>query len=198
MLEPMRQEDSVMTDALPGESHAAIPARDTAAHGDPAHGVVPHISRIAPPFRPILECDPTYSELPIEEGFNWVEAFALVGDGEWYLVAFRSKHAPYADDAYLTWLDERASSAASRHPGFMYYFIGTPRPNGNCLSFCLWRSRHEAVAAVADPEHRAAMELGLPFFAHYILERYQVVKRDGVLTFHAPDASGSSAQGHPA
>lgn len=182
----------------PGGAHAVPPAEKTGAAGGVPLGVVPHVSRIAPPFRPILESDPAYSELPIEEGFNWVEAFAQVGDGEWYLVAFRSRHAPYADDAYLTWLDERASGAASRHPGFMYYFIGTPRPSGNCLSFCLWRSREEAVAATADPEHRAAMELGLPFFAHYRLERYQITRRNGVLTFHALEASVSSAPEHAA
>lgn len=187
-----------MTNAQPGDSHVATPDGEIGTAGVPAHGVVPHVSCIIPPFRPIVECDPAYSELPIEAGFNWVEAFAQVGDGEWYLVAFRSKHAPDADDAYLTWLDERASGAASLHPGFMYYFIGTPRPNGNCLSFCLWRSRQEAVAATSDPEHRATMELGLPFFAHYRLERYQVAKRDGVLTFRALEASVSGAQGHAA
>jgi hypothetical protein len=187
-----------MTNAQLGNAQAAIPAGERGAGGVPAHEVVPHISRIAPPFRPILESDPAYSELPIAEGFNWTEAFAQVGDGEWYLVAFRSRHAPYADDAYLTWLDERASDAASRHPGFMYYFIGSPRPNGNCLSFCLWRSREEAVAAASDPEHREAMESGLPFFAHYRLERYRVVKREGVLAFHALESAVSSARSHAA
>ena len=185
-----------MSTARLGNSQARRTAPGIGAAGGSVHGALPHISRISPPLRPILESDPAYSELPIEQGFNWVEAFAQVADGEWYLVAFRSKHAPYADDAYLTWLDERASSAASRHPGFMYYFIGTPRPDGNCLSFCLWRSRREAVAAAADPEHRAAMELGLPFFAHYRLERYQVVKHDGVLSFRALEAAtpGTSVQ----
>ncbi len=187
-----------MTNARLAGAEAAVRTGEGAIAAGLIADAVPHVSRIAPPFRPILETDPAYSELPIEEGFNWVQAFAGVDDGEWYLVAFRSKHAPDADDAYLTWLDERASGAASRHPGFMYYFIGTPRPNGNCLSFCLWRSRQEAVAATADPEHRAAMELGLPFFAHYRLERYQVAKRDGVLSFHALEASVSREQGHAA
>ena len=177
---------------------AVVPLREAGLPGNPEPGAVPHISRIASPFRPIHEIDPAYSELPIEAGFNWVEAFALVDDGDWYLVAFRSKHAPYADDAYLTWLDERASTAASRHPGFMYYFIGTPRPDGNCLSFCLWTSRQEAVAAAADPEHRAAMELGLPFFSHYVLERHQISKRDGVLFFQALGSAASGARGHAA
>ena len=187
-----------MTDAQPGSAQAGTPTKEIGGGASQAYGVMPHISRIERPFLPILERDPAYSELPIEDGFNWVEAFFQVGDGEWYLVAFRSKHAPYADDAYLTWLDERASSAASRHPGFMYYFIGTPRPSGNCLSFCLWQSRQEAVAAAADPEHRAAMELGLPFFEHYRLERYRITRRDGVLIFHALEPAVSSDHGHAA
>src|SRR5215217_1661309 len=93
------QEEWVMTNAQPEEIHAAVSTQDLGMPGALVHSVVPHVSRIAPPFRPILECDPAYSELPIEEGFNWVEAFAQVNDGDWYLVAFRSKHAPYADDA---------------------------------------------------------------------------------------------------
>jgi len=142
----------------------------------------PHISRIRAPYRPIVEIDAEYSRLPIEAGFNWHEAFRDVDGGEWYLVAFRSRHRADADHVYLTRLDERASRAASRHPGFLYYFIGTPRADGCCLSFCLWHSQQDAVAAAADPEHRRAMTKGLPFFAHYGLERYHVVKRQGELS----------------
>jgi hypothetical protein len=45
------------------------------------------------------------------------------------------------------------------------------------------------IAATADPEHRAAMELRLAFFAHYRLERYQITRRDGVQTFHSLSAA---------
>ena len=143
----------------------------------------PHVSRIRPPYRPIVEIDADYSRLPIGEGFNWNEAFAAIEDGEWYLVAFRSKHRADTDAAYLARLDERASNAASRLPGFMYYFIGTPQADGCCLSFCLWRSRQDAVAGAAAPEHREAKVNGLPCFEHYLLERYRVVKQDGALSF---------------
>lgn len=161
---------------------------------------VPHVSRIRPPFRPILAVDPDYSRLPVDRGFDWDGAFAAVDRGEWYLVAFRSRHRPNADVARLTWLDERASAAASRHPGFMYYFIGTPLADGSCLSFCLWRTRADAVAAAADPEHRQAMTEGLPCFAHYVLERYRVVKGDGaisVLPLESP-AGGRPGDAAPA
>ena len=70
-------------------------------------------------------------------------------------------------------------------PGFLYYFIGAPLADGSCLSFCLWRSREDAVAAAAHPQHRAAMTEGLPCFAQYQLERYRVVKRNGALAIEA-------------
>jgi hypothetical protein len=159
---------------------------------------VPHVSRVCAPYRPIVEIDADYSRLPIEAGFNWTEAFAAVDDGEWYLVAFRSKHRAGADDAYLTWLDERASSAASRVPGFMYYFIGTPRADGCCLSFCLWRSQPEAVAASTDPAHREAMIEGLPHFEHYRLERYRVIKNDGLLSFLSLPSPSTGSSSHAA
>jgi hypothetical protein len=140
----------------------------------------PHISNIAPPFQPVVEVSPDYARLPVERAFNWSEAFRDVADGIWYLVVFRSIHRPDADHAYLTRLDERASRAASRYPGFMYYFIGTPAADGSCLSFCLWRTRADAIRAAADPEHQEAMVKGLPSFARYALERYQVVNQGGV------------------
>jgi heme-degrading monooxygenase HmoA len=159
----------------------------------------PHVSRIRLPYRPIVEITPDYSRAPIEAGFNWDEAFARVGDGEWHLVAFRSRHAPDADETFLTQLDERASAAASRHPGFLYYFIGAPQADGQCLSFCLWRSAEAARAASADPEHRDAVARGLPSFAHYRLERYRIVKRAGRLTFQPlADPRGTDAADHPA
>lgn len=155
----------------------------------------PHVSRIQPPFRPILEVTPEYSKVPMERAFNWGEAFARTENGEWYLVAFRSKHRADADHDFLTWLDERASSAASRHPGFMYYFIGAPMDDGSCLSFCLWHSRDEAVAAASDPEHQEAMILGLPCFDHYRLERYLVRKHDGHVSIQVLEAPRSSPFG---
>jgi hypothetical protein len=164
--------------------------------GTPPAGMVlgtPHVSRIQPTYRTVVETTPECSRLPIADGFTWDEAFADVARGEWYLVVFRSKHRAGADHAYLTQLDERASHAASRHPGFLYYFIGTPLADGSCLSFCLWHSRHDAVAAAADPAHREAMVKGLPFFAHYQLERYQLVKEHGelaILPLPAPRQPG--------
>ena len=73
---------------------------------------------------------------------------------------------------YLTWLDERASRAASKHPGFLYYFIGTPRRDGHLPLVLPLAVASDARAAAADPEHREAMIKGLPFSSDYQLERY--------------------------
>ncbi len=79
----------------------------------------------------------------------------------------------------------------------MYYFIGTPLADGSCPSFCLWRSRPDAVVAAADPEHREAMVKGLPCFEHYLRERYEVAKRDGARSFLSLALHPPSTSPHP-
>ncbi len=129
--------------------------------------------------------DPHYMLLPVTNGFNWDECFAAVESGQWYLVVFRSKHRADADEVLLTALDNAASEAARELPGFLYYFIGTPLHSGECLSFCLWTSREEAVLASAKPAHREAVMRGIPFYEYYTLERYHIFKRDGSLCFES-------------
>jgi len=124
-----------------------------------------------------------YMLLPIEQGFNWTEYFANTESGQWYLVAFRSKHAADADEALLTRLDDAASAAARETPGFIFYFIGTPKPTGECLSFCLWDSQFNARAGSARSEHRTAIEQGMSAFEYYTLERHIIRKTPDQLTF---------------
>ncbi|MDX1994739.1 MAG: hypothetical protein SF029_20315 [bacterium] len=128
---------------------------------------------------------PHYMLLPIEDGFNWTECLAHVREGQWYLVVFRSKHRADADEALLTELDNRASSAARSLPGFLFYFIGTPLSTGECLSFCLWSQQQEAKLASAQPEHREAVEKGLGAYEYYRLERYHVLKQNETIQFLA-------------
>jgi hypothetical protein len=141
---------------------------------DPIHALVP----LEP--API---HPKYMLLPIDEGFSWDASFEGIEGGEWYLVVFRSKHRPDADEALLTDLDNAASASARTLPGFLHYFIGTPLLSGECLSFCLWNSQAEAKAASAQPAHREAMLKGIGFYEYYTLERYYVFKREGAVSF---------------
>src|SRR4051794_40669461 len=94
-----------------------------------------------------------YMLLPVESSFNWHECFQDIESGEWYLVVFRSKHRLDADEVLLTELDNDASAAARETPGFLHYFIGTPRATGECLSFCLWEDQASARAGSAKPAH---------------------------------------------
>jgi hypothetical protein len=124
-----------------------------------------------------------YMLLPIDQGFNWEACFLGEEPGQWYLVVFRSKHRPNADEVLLTALDTAASAAARELPGFLYYFIGTPLHSGECLSFCLWNSQQEAALASAQPAHREAIAKGIDSYEYYWLERYDVFKRDRELSF---------------
>ena len=126
---------------------------------------------------------PDYMLLPVESSFNWHECFQSVDKGEWYLVVFRSKHCLDADEALLTELDNAASAAARETPGFLHYFIGTPRPTGECLSFCLWENQASARAGSAKPAHHKAIEQGMQSFEYYTLERHVITKTAHQLSF---------------
>jgi heme-degrading monooxygenase HmoA len=141
-----------------------------------------YLALVEPLVQP-LPRHPHYMLLPIDEGFTWDECFANVDLGNWYLVAFRSKHRADADEELLTALDNAASEAARELKGFLYYFIGTPLQSGECLSFCLWQTREEAALASAQPAHREAVLRGVQHYEYYTLERYSIIKQDGELTF---------------
>lgn len=124
-----------------------------------------------------------YMLVPIEEGFSWQTCFERIDGGEWYLVAFRSKHRADADEAFLTLLDDNATRAAQTTPGFLHYFTGEPIQTGECLSFCLWENREAAVAGASHRAHGVAKEFGLTNYEYYRLERYYIRKTSGKLTF---------------
>ncbi len=132
-----------------------------------------------------------YMVLPVETSFNWDEMLSYVDDGQWYLVAFRSRHAADADEDTLEALDRAARESAMTMPGFLYYFMGIPLAMGECLSFCLWNSKEEAAYASAQPEHREAVKRGLHFFEYYTLEQYHITKRDGEISFERVQGHGS-------
>ena len=117
-----------------------------------------------------------YMLSPVRDGFNWDDAFETVEPGEWYLVAFRSKHSANADEALLTEYDDKARDAAAQMPGFLLYFIGMPLHDGHCLSFCLWRSPQDARNSARHSAHQAAQSLTHSMFDYYTLERHCVIK----------------------
>src|SRR5215210_973088 len=129
-----------------------------------------------------------YAARPIGAAFNWREAGADLGDGEWYLVAFRSIRKPTADEARLDAHDEAAHQEAAATPGFVHYYKGPKASDGSCLSFCLWSSRADARAAAGKPLHLAAVRLVDEMYVAYTLEFHRVARTaGGPLTFEPYD-----------
>jgi hypothetical protein len=109
-----------------------------------------------PHLAPVSE---RYATLPIAEAFNWQQAAGELGDGEWYLVAFRSVRRADADEERLARYDDAAHLEAAAAPGFLHYFKGPAALDGSCLSFCLWQTRADARAAAGRPDHVRAVSL---------------------------------------
>jgi len=120
-----------------------------------------------------------YAALPVEAAFDWSEVAKQLGDGEWYMVAFRSIRRIDADNERLNVYDERAHVEAATAPGFVYYFKGPASPDRSCLSFCLWTSRAEARAASGKPDHVEAVSLLNEMYESYNLEFVRVTGRAG-------------------
>ena len=134
-----------------------------------------------PDLAPVSEA---YARLPVAEAFTWQEATRALGDGEWYLVAFRSVRRPGADEARLNFYDELAHQEAASAPGFVHYFKGPAAADGACLSFCLWESRAEARSAAGKSAHRRAVTLLDEMYERYTLQFLRVRREaGGPLTF---------------
>lgn len=143
-----------------------------------------------------------YASLPIRDAFNWQEASAELGNGDWYLVAFRSIRRPGADEERLTLFDELAHQEAATSPGFVHYFKGPQATDGSCLSFCLWESRADARAASGRPDHVRAVSLIDEMYESYTLEFHRVTRAAGgplgfapydTAPVHGAPAHGASA-----
>ena len=138
-----------------------------------------------PDLRPVSEA---YASLPVPDAFNWEDASRHLGDGEWYLVAFRSIRRAGADEERLNAYDEMAHQEAAGAPGFVHYFKGPAGPDGACLSFCLWQSRAEARTAAGGSAHLRAVGLLNEMYENYMLEFLRVSRQEGgLLTFEAYD-----------
>jgi hypothetical protein len=138
-----------------------------------------------PDLEPVTDA---YASLPIADAFNWQDASRALGDGEWYLVAFRSIRRPDADEVRLNAYDDLAHVEAAAAPGFVHYFKGPAASDGSCLSFCLGQSRAEARSASGGAAHRQAVGILQEMYAQYALEFHRVRRQaGGALTFEPYD-----------
>lgn len=130
-----------------------------------------------------------YASLPVAEAFDWADVGQQLGDGQWYLVAFRSNRRAGADEVRLAAFDDAAHHEAASSSGFVHYFKGPAASDGSCLSFCMWTSRAEARAASGRPAHIAAVSILGEMYETYTLEFLRVTGRAGApLRFEPYDA----------
>ena len=129
-----------------------------------------------PALVPVSEA---YAGLPIADAFTWQDASRELGDGDWYLVAFRSTRRAGADEDRLNEYDEMAHQEAASAPGFVHYFKGPAATDGSCLLFCLWQSRADARSAAAGAAHREAVTLLHEMYESYSLEFHRVWREAG-------------------
>jgi hypothetical protein len=120
-----------------------------------------------------------YATMPIAAAFDWTDAASQLGDGEWYMVAFRSIRRIDADEDRLCAYDELAHLEAAAAPGFVHYFKGPAASDRSCLSFCLWDSRREARAAAGQRHHVEAVSLLNEMYDSYNLEFLRVTGHAG-------------------
>lgn len=121
-----------------------------------------------------------YATLPVAAAFDWTDVATQLGEGEWYLVVFRSIRRVEADERRLAEFDDRAHHEAELAPGFVHYFKGPAAPDRSCLSFCMWTSRAEARAAAGRPAHQGAMTVLAEMYEAYVLEFLRVTGRAGL------------------
>lgn len=65
-----------------------------------------------------------------------------------------------------------------------------------CLSFCLWESREQAVTASGGTSHRTAARVTAEMYESYDLERYEVAKGAGGLVFRWLEGAPARAVGN--
>jgi hypothetical protein len=137
--------------------------------------ILDHPAGLYEACRRISPINPDYANLPIEVGFDWFR----LGEARFdrlYLVVFRSVRRVTADLELLKEQDDRAYEAAVEAGGLLRYFKGAMNERRECLSFCLWESREQAVTASGGASHRTAAQLTAEMYESYTLERYELTK----------------------
>ena len=135
---------------------------------------------------------PDHVTLPIEEAFDWSSCLAGISFDRLYLVVFRSVRRATADLELLKEHDDRAYVEALEAGGLLHYHRGSMNERRECLSFCLWEDREQALRAAGGASHRRAAEITAEMYESYVLERYDLTREGaGDLAFRRLEASPS-------
>jgi hypothetical protein len=119
---------------------------------------------------------PDYAPRPVQDGFSWSSSLAGCAFERLYLVVFRSVRRPSADLDLLREHDDRAYEKALESGGLLRYFKGEANERGECLSFCLWETREQAIEAAGAASHQSAAEISVRMYESYVLNRYWLKK----------------------
>ena len=119
---------------------------------------------------------PDYATRPIQDGFSWSSSLLGCAFERLYLVVFRSLRRPSADLDLLREHDDRAYEDALESGGLLRYFKGEANERGECLSFCLWETREQAIRAAGAAAHQSAAEISGRMYESYVLDRYWLKK----------------------
>jgi hypothetical protein len=119
---------------------------------------------------------PDYATRSIQDGFSWSSSLADCAFERLYLVVFRSVRRPSVDLELLREHDDRAYAEALESGGLLRYFKGEANELGECLSFCLWETREQAIEAAGAASHRSAAAISALMYESYVLERYWLKK----------------------
>jgi hypothetical protein len=119
---------------------------------------------------------PDYATRPIQDGFSWSSSLAGCAFERLYLVVFRSVRRPSADLDLLREHDDRAYEQALQSGGLLRYFKGEANEERECLSFCLWETRRQAIEAAGASSHRSAADISVRMYESYVLDRYWLKK----------------------
>ena len=147
---------------------------------------IQHLHRACQQIAPLY---PDYVTRPIQDGFSWSSSLGGCAFERLYLVVFRSMRRPDADLELLREHDDRAYERALESGGLLRYFKGEANERGECLSFCLWESREQAIEAAGAASHRSAADISAQMYESYALERYwlkKIVAERGVSIIFEP------------
>src|ERR671912_1016565 len=122
----------------------------------------------------ISPIDPDYATRPVQDGFSWSSSLLGCAFERLYLVVFRSIRRPSVDLELLREHDDRAYEKALESGGLLRYFKGEANERGECLSFCLWERREQAIEAAGAAAHRSAADISVLMYESFVLERYRL------------------------
>src|SRR5215208_7989839 len=119
---------------------------------------------------------PDYATRTVQDGFSWSSSLLGCTFERLYLVSFRSVRRPSADLDLLREQDDRAYEKALESGGLLRYFKGEANERGECVSFCLWETREQAIEAAGAASHRSAADISVLMYESFVLERYWLKK----------------------